>query len=1077
MDFSQRMWSSLCFLILTSLFTVSCTQQKPNLNLFGPDLKRASQIFSDRPQQKGDVVLLLKLSQPALLSALKIDRLKNVVDKELSRAIQAEQAAVIAKLKEINPEILILYRYKMVLNALTIVAPEKDLEKIQGVTGVNLVQRSQSFERAKAVMPATAATLATAATAEVASSVISLNLNNSALFLGAKTAYDKNIKGQNIRVGIIDTGIDYTHAMLGGSGNIDDYSKVSPDKESSQFPNRKVVGGLDFVGTQFNAASDVFSQRIPKMDGNPMDEGGHGSHVAGTVAGIGDGSNSYNGVAPSALLYALKVFGAEGSTSDEVVIAALEYAADPDGDEVLDDRLDVVNLSLGSNYGGPKIFYNQAIRNLTLGGTVVVCSAGNSGDTSYIVGAPSVSDEAISVAASVDSMEHNWKFKAISIQFNDKSETVVEAVESSMSKPLAHLESTQGNFMYVGSLNKDLTEEEKALLHEKVALVDRGESTFSEKIHRAEQAGAVGVVVVNNQDGEPFSMGGTGKFDIPAIMVSKKLGLRIKEALKAGPVSINFKLDKLLEKTNLIDTITDFSSRGPRSEDALIKPEIAAPGANIISAAMGKGKETVKFSGTSMSGPHIAGVMALMKQYYPELSVAELKSVVMGTAKSMVDADGKPYSISRVGAGRVQIDQALSATLASATSALSLGDVRIDSQKMLLKNLNLKNIKPEPIKVTAVFEGNPALTMEPQEISLDPRAEVAVSLKFTLLASLLKKSATGNSATVNSATELDGYVKFYKDKEKDKTEVFRLPLLAVVRKISGISANSLMIQSTSQVDSDGALAELSLSNLSGQKGITYPMNLIMTDDRKKDPTQDEFKSKACDLQSVGYKVVGDKLYVGFKLYQQVTSWNLCELNMQIDSDRDGVPDQEIVGVPMSRLEGLPASGKFVTLNLDASMIRNLRTAFEKQNDKSKESESPKRPNYLKAVNDVQEMIYYDHSSIAMLIVDMNKIKRDPTGEVFVKLATSSLEEYAIEGDDYLGNDQNQWRKMDLSAKGQSFIFDQLSLELEGHQNKVLSFTKGQGFGELILLTPTNRSVLNVLSSDDQLEIVKARYMN
>lgn len=1070
MDFSQRMWSSLCFLILTNLLTVSCTQQKPNLNLFGPDLKRASQIFSDRPQQKGDVVFLLKLSQPALLSALKIDKLKNVVDKELSGAIKAEQAAVIAKLKEINPEILILYRYKMVLNALTIVAPEKDLEKIQGVTGVNLVQRSQSYERAKVVV---AASSVTPAQAEAAAPVINLNLNNSPLFLGAKVAYDKNIKGQNIRVGIIDTGIDYTHAMLGGSGDVDDYSKVSPDKESSKFPNRKVVGGLDFVGTQFNAASDIFSQRIPKMDNNPMDEGGHGSHVAGTVAGIGDGLNSYNGVAPSALLYALKVFGAEGSTSDEVVIAALEYAADPDGDEVLDDRLDVVNLSLGSNYGGPKIFYNQAIRNLTLGGTVVVCSAGNSGDTSYIVGAPSVSDEAISVAASVDSMEHNWKFKAISIQFNDKSETVVEAVESSMSKPLANLEPTQGFFTYVGTLNKDLTEEEKALLHEKVALVDRGESPFSEKIHRAEQAGAIGVVVVNNQDGEPFSMGGTGKFNIPAIMVSKKLGLRIKEALKLGPVSINFKLDKLLEKTNLIDTITDFSSRGPRSEDALIKPEIAAPGANIISAAMGKGKETVKFSGTSMSGPHIAGVMALMKQYYPELSVAELKSVVMGTAKSMVDADGKPYSISRVGAGRVQIDQALSATLASATSALSLGDVRVDSRKMLLKNLSLKNIKPEPIKVTAVFEGNPALTMEPQEISFDPRAEVDVSLKFTLIATLIKKSADGNSST-----EIDGYVKFYKDIGKDinKTEVFRLPLLAVVRKVSGISANSLLIQSTSQVDSDGALVELNLSNLSGQKGITYPMNLIMNDDRKKDPTQDEFKSKACDLQSVGYKIVGDKLYVGFKLYQQVTSWNLCELNMQIDSDRDGIPDQEIVGVPMSRLEGLPASGKFVTLNLEASMIRSLRAAFEKQTIKPNESESPKRPNYLKAVNDVQEMIYYDHSSIAMMIIDMNKIKRDPTGEVFVKLATSSLEEYAVEGDDYLGNDETQWRKMDLSPKGQSFIFDQLSLELEGHQNKVLSFAKGQSFGELILLTPTNRSVLNVLSSDDQSEIVKARYI-
>jgi subtilisin family serine protease len=125
-----------------------------------------------------------------------------------------------------------------------------------------------------------------------------------------------------------------------------------------------------------------------------LDEATHGTHVAGTVAGLGDGVNTYDGVAPDAALYAIKVFGAKGGTSDEVVIAALEYAADPTGDLSFQQQLDVVNLSLGSNYGNPHIMYNHAIKNLVRGGTVVVASGGNSGDSSYIVGAPGISDDA-----------------------------------------------------------------------------------------------------------------------------------------------------------------------------------------------------------------------------------------------------------------------------------------------------------------------------------------------------------------------------------------------------------------------------------------------------------------------------------------------------------------------------------------------------------------------------------------------------------------------------------------------------------------------------------------------------------
>jgi len=98
-----------------------------------------------------------------------------------------------------------------------------------------------------------------------------------------------------------------------------------------------------------------------------------------------------------------------GSTSDSVVLAAFEYSVDPNNDFDLSDSLDVLNLSLGSGYGTPHQFYNYAITNLVEYGMVVVASAGNSGDVNYITGSPGTSDDALSVAAGIDDMEHNWK--------------------------------------------------------------------------------------------------------------------------------------------------------------------------------------------------------------------------------------------------------------------------------------------------------------------------------------------------------------------------------------------------------------------------------------------------------------------------------------------------------------------------------------------------------------------------------------------------------------------------------------------------------------------------------------------
>ena len=142
----------------------------------------------------------------------------------------------------------------------------------------------------------------------------------------------------------------------------------------------------------------------------------------------------------------------------------------------------------------------------------------------------------------------------------------------------------------------------------------------------------------------------------------------------------------------MIDTLTNFSSRGPRSIDSLIKPEITAPGEAIVSAFVGKGDLGVAFSGTSMSGPHIAGVMALLKQYRGNLSPKELKGILMNTAKTLANKDKKVYPVSMQGAGRVQTYKAATTPLVVLPYGFSLGNILVESKKIGVRSLEVKNI-------------------------------------------------------------------------------------------------------------------------------------------------------------------------------------------------------------------------------------------------------------------------------------------------------------------------------------------------------------------------------------------------
>lgn len=158
--------------------------------------------------------------------------------------------------------------------------------------------------------------------------------------------------GDGLRIGIIDDGIDYTHADFGGPGTPEAYDAIDRTRiDASYFPTAKVVGGHDLAGDDYDASGASGPAALtPQPDPNPLPCGDHGTHVAGTAAGFGvnaDGGTfrgDYGaldgvalnrmrigpGTAPKALLYAFKVFGCGGSTT--LAGKAMDLALDPNTD-------------------------------------------------------------------------------------------------------------------------------------------------------------------------------------------------------------------------------------------------------------------------------------------------------------------------------------------------------------------------------------------------------------------------------------------------------------------------------------------------------------------------------------------------------------------------------------------------------------------------------------------------------------------------------------------------------------------------------------------------------------------------
>jgi subtilisin family serine protease len=530
--------------------------------------------------------------------------------------------------------------------------------------------------------------------------------------------------GTGVSIGIIDTGIDYTHADFGGTGTtaayaadhaVDDAATLTVP--SHDYPSAKVAGGWDFVGDNYDdTATD--SSAVPKPDPNPLDCDGHGTHVAGTAAGLGvtTAGATYAGpytsatpfsslrigpgVAPGAKLYALRVFGCSGDTN--AVSEALDWAADPNGDGNFSDHLNVVNMSLGTDYAAPDDPDAVAADALTLLGTTVVAAAGNGGDLQDIAGSPGNGNRVISVAASqdaqtvYDALQVNAPAGVAGNIAGQENDAYPWATKAPVTAPVVSLDPAfnaadpaRFSETSLAVTNADgcdtFTPAQAAAVTGKIAWLEWTDSDTARRCGSADRstnafaAGAVGVVLADDEDN--FAAGITGVAGIPTFEIrSTDAGSLRPYANGTLQITLTHALhnSQKVEDPTLTDVIADFSSRGI-TDPGNLKPDLTAPGSTVFSAAVGTGADGVTDSGTSMASPHVAGSAALVIAAHPSWNPEQVKAALVDTAVHDVWSDPAHTAREapdRVGSGRVDAGAA-TATQVLAYSADDPGSVSV----------------------------------------------------------------------------------------------------------------------------------------------------------------------------------------------------------------------------------------------------------------------------------------------------------------------------------------------------------------------------------------------------------------
>lgn len=501
------------------------------------------------------------------------------------------------------------------------------------------------------------------------------------------------ITGAGIKVAVMDTGIDYDNADLGGDGVTRSNSPV--------FPTARVIKGWDFVGDAFNGGN------TPVPDAYPDDCFGHGTHVAGIVGAKG----AVTGVAPDVVFGSYRVFGCTGSTTSDIMLAAMERA--------FRDGMQVLNMSIGSSNQWPQYPTAAAASRLVRKGMVVVASIGNSGpggnpaDGPYAAGAPGTGAEVIGVASYDNTRVTQPAFTVspdnAAIGFSPASGAPTPPTSGSL--PMAKTGTTT-------TTNDGCAALAPGSMTGKAVLIRRGTCGFFVKATNAQNAGAAAVVLYNNVAGfvNP-TVAGAPPITIPVVMVTAANGALLDGRIAGGVTTMTWTNQVTTTANPTGGLISSFSSFG-MAADLTLKPDIGAPGGSIYSTIPLEQGGHGNNSGTSMSSPHVAGAAALLLQaksggHHGDdgYSASRVRARLQNSAKPSFWS-GNPglgfldYA-HRQGAGLLDIEDAILATVDVTPGKLSLGESAAGPQtrRLTIRNSGSSSVTFNLSDVTALATG------------------------------------------------------------------------------------------------------------------------------------------------------------------------------------------------------------------------------------------------------------------------------------------------------------------------------------------------------------------------------------
>jgi subtilisin family serine protease len=592
---------------------------------------RAGKIVIPPAHAKGLTRVIVRLAPPplaawnagrALASAAHSQRLNvhSVASREYLAKLHKTQAIAVAQVRSAIPQAQIEERYSVVLDGFAVRLPVRSLAKLVRLSSVTKVYPSLAYystvDRGPSVIRATDLSAAT------------------------------GDKGQGVKIAVVDTGVDATSPFLNPAGF--SYPPGFP-KGDTKLTTPKVIVQKVFPGEPRDKGSN--------KSFDPTEY--HGTHVAGIAAGD-EGTNApagpdhpavfgLSGVAPKAWIGNYRVFtiptplGHEADTPE--IVEAFEAA--------VTDGMNVINFSGGGPQTDPAndaMF--ETIHNVSLAGVVPVIAAGNDREDFGLgtAGSPGAAPDAIAVAATSNS--HVFapalsvvggppSLGAIPIQnaggakfpgaWSTLDQTIVDvtSIVGTDGKPVeSHLCGPASNPNEgLGTLPKDS-------VRGKILLVSRGICTFDSKAARAEIGGAAGIILVDNRFGEANQI--PIQLSIPAGMIADLDGQQLRAYLaeNGGQAKIRVSANIQEIQTNRSGVITSFSSAGPTDFGWDLKPDVSAPGLDVLSSTppLETGSTFSVLAGTSMATPHVAGAAALLVQRHPNWTAAEVKSALMTTA-------------------------------------------------------------------------------------------------------------------------------------------------------------------------------------------------------------------------------------------------------------------------------------------------------------------------------------------------------------------------------------------------------------------------------------------------------------